>query len=105
MAETRLSKDEVLTALKDVIDPELGFNIVDLGLIYGVDIVDNHVAIRMTVTTPGCPATNYLEQAVYDRVSLMPGVEGVQVDVVWMPPWTPDKMSDTAKRALGFATS
>ncbi|HEY8448871.1 MAG TPA: metal-sulfur cluster assembly factor [Bacillota bacterium] len=104
MAELQtIHEDDVRAALKDVIDPELGFNIIDLGLVYGIEIEGGRVNIRMTMTTPGCPAAHYLEQAVDQRLRALPGVEDVRVDVVWMPPWTPDKMSDEAKRWLGFA--
>lgn len=101
MAGTVKSK-AVLKALTDVIDPELGCNIVDLGLIYDIEIEGGKVMVTMTMTTPGCPATGYLAAAVRQRVKAIDGVAEAEVQVVWMPPWTPDRMSDAAKRQLGM---
>lgn len=98
----RLTEERVRAVLRDVIDPELGVNIVDLGLIYGVDLAGDRVDIRMTMTTPGCPAANYIEQEVWDRLLRLPGVAKVRVEVVGYPPWSPDRMSEEARRALGF---
>ena len=98
-----LTDSEVLEALKDVIDPELGYNIVDLGLIYGVTITDGQVDIVMTMTTPGCPATNYIESGTYERLLRIQGVKDAHVDVVWTPPWDPSMMSPDAKAYFGFA--
>ncbi len=98
-----LTDSEVLEALKDVIDPELGYNIVDLGLIYGVTITDGQVDIVMTMTTPGCPATNYIESGTYERLLRIQGVKDAHVDVVWTPPWEPSMMSPDAKAYFGFA--
>ena len=97
------TETEVLEALKDVIDPELGYNIVDLGLIYGVDIQDDGVVeIVMTMTTPGCPATNYIQEGTEQRLASIRGVKEGHVEVVWSPPWDPSMMSDDAKAYLGF---
>lgn len=93
---------ELKRALYDVIDPELGYNIVDLGLIYGVEVEAAHVHITMTMTTPGCPAADYIEHGVRQRVEAVPGIEGVDVSVIWEPPWSPDMMSQEAKRHFGF---
>ncbi len=99
-----ITEDDVKDALKDVIDPELGYNIVDLGLIYGVTINDDStVDIVMTMTTPGCPATNYIQEGTHQRLLAMDGVEDANVNVVWSPPWEPAMMSDDAKRHFGFA--
>ena len=98
-----LTDSEVLEALKDVIDPELGYNIVDLGLIYGVTITDGQVDIVMTMTTPGCPATNYIESGTYERLRRIHGVKDAHVAVVWTPPWDPSMMSPDAKAYFGFA--
>lgn len=98
-----LTDSEVLEALKDVIDPELGYNIVDLGLIYGVTIANDQVDIVMTMTTPGCPATNYIESGTYERLLRIQGVKDAHVDVVWTPPWDPSMMSPDAKAYFGFA--
>jgi metal-sulfur cluster biosynthetic enzyme len=89
--------------LREVIDPELGVNIVDLGLVYEVALSAGGVArIRMTMTTPGCPLTAYLDDAVHDALAGLPGVVDVDLRVVWDPPWSPEMMSDAAKHALGW---
>ncbi|PSR21963.1 MAG: aromatic ring hydroxylase [Sulfobacillus acidophilus] len=99
-----ITEDDVKEALKDVIDPELGYNIVDLGLIYGVTINDDStVDIVMTMTTPGCPATNYIQEGTHQRLLAMDGVADANVNVIWSPPWEPAMMSDDAKRHFGFA--
>ena len=98
-----VTEEEVREALKDVIDPELGYNIVDIGLIYGVTIEEDHVDIVMTMTTPGCPATNYIQEGTHQRLLAMDGVSDATVNVVWQPPWEPAMMSDDAKEYFGFA--
>ncbi|MCY0863847.1 MAG: metal-sulfur cluster assembly factor [Sulfobacillus sp.] len=101
---SQLTEDVIREALKDVIDPELGYNIVDLGLIYGIDIKDDGVIdLVMTMTTPGCPATNYIKEGTYERLMALDGVKEANVNVVWSPPWDPSMMSDDAKRYFGFA--
>ncbi|MGE5483107.1 MAG: metal-sulfur cluster assembly factor [Bacteroidota bacterium] len=97
------TKDEVMEALKEVLDPELRLSIVDLGLIYDVDITDDgNVTVTMTLTTPGCPLNEYLPAQVDEAVSRLDGVRHVDVNLVWDPPWNPDMMSDEAKMALGW---
>lgn len=94
---------KVGAALFEVIDPELGINIMDLGLIYGIGVDYNHnVEIKMTLTTPGCPMHDSIINGVKFRVSQLDGVESVYVDLVWDPTWNPGKMSDKAKQKLGF---
>lgn len=100
---SEITEDVVKEALKDVIDPELGYNIVDLGLIYGVTIQDAQVDVVMTMTTPGCPATNYIQEGTHQRLLVIDGVDDATVNVVWSPPWEPSMMSDDAKRYFGFA--
>ncbi len=90
-------------ALREVIDPELGYNIVDLGLIYDLAIEDGRARILLTTTTPGCPATGYIRQAVEERAASAPGVVSVEVVMTWLPPWSPDRMSDEAKAHFGVA--
>lgn len=92
----------VLEVLHGVIDPELGLDIVSLGMVYAVAVVDEHVAIEMTLTTPGCPLHASIESDVRHCLGQVPGVGDISVDLVWDPPWTPDAMSDRAKRSLGF---
>ena len=101
-----MSDDVVPTlanALKAVIDPELGYNIVDIGLIYDIDVEDGRARILLTTTTPGCPATNYIRQAVEECAAAVPGVTAVDVVMTWLPPWSPDRMSDEAKVHFGVA--
>ncbi|MBH8597731.1 MULTISPECIES: metal-sulfur cluster assembly factor [unclassified Thermoactinomyces] len=97
-----VTKEEIIERLKDVYDPELGINVVDLGLIYDVDIKDNQVFIKMTLTTPGCPLHDTLSNGVKTALSLHPAIQSVEVEVVWDPPWTPEKISPEAKKSLGF---
>ncbi len=92
-----LTEDAVRDALRDVIDPELGYNIVDLGLVYGIGIAGSHVDVTMTMTTPGCPAQDYIVGGVEQRLAEEPGVTGVFVTVVWDPAWSPQRMSAEAK--------
>lgn len=94
---------EIVTeALKDVIDPEIGVNVVDLGLVYGVEVEDSTADITMTLTTPMCPLSEYVETAVNDAVKQVPGIENIKFQLVWTPPWDPSKMSEDAKLELGF---
>lgn len=95
--------DYVREALRRVIDPELGYNIVDLGFIYDVEVDEGGVArITMTTTTPGCPATNYLQQGARDAVENVPGVESVDVELTYKPHWEPEMMSPEAKAHFGI---
>ncbi|MGH7001470.1 MAG: metal-sulfur cluster assembly factor [Stellaceae bacterium] len=89
-------------ALKSVIDPELGYNIVDIGLVYDVDVHDGHARILLTTTTPGCPATNYIRQAVESAAASVPGISDVDVTMTWQPRWSTDRMSEPAKAHLGI---
>jgi metal-sulfur cluster biosynthetic enzyme len=91
--------------LREVIDPEIGINIVDLGLLYDIRLSgDGTAAIRMTLTTPGCPLGGYLTDAIDDALRDVPGVTGVDVQIAWEPPWDPDgMMSDWAKSRLGWS--
>lgn len=98
-----VTEEVVQEALKDVIDPELGYNIVDLGLVYGITITDEKIDVVMTMTTPGCPATNYIQEGAHQRLLAIDGVVDAKVDVVWSPPWEPSMMSDDAKQYFGFA--
>ncbi|MFI1533108.1 metal-sulfur cluster assembly factor [Streptomyces anandii] len=102
MAAGPVTDDLVLDLLGDVIDPELGVDIVNLGLVYGVDIGADAVVVRMTLTTPGCPLHAYLDDEVNRRLAQLPGAPQVLVDLVWEPQWEPGMMTDEAKRALGW---
>ncbi len=87
-------------ALREVIDPELGCNIVDLGLIYGIQVEGADVSVQMTLTTPGCPMHESIAGGVKAAIQQLPGVNTVDVQVVWHPPWTPEKMTDAGRQAL-----
>jgi FeS assembly SUF system protein len=93
-----------MEALKNCYDPEIPVNIVDLGLVYDVKIIDDkNVYVKMTLTAPGCPVGPFVAEQVREAVmTLVEGVEKVDVEIVFDPPWTPDRMSDEAKALLGF---
>ena len=97
-----LTEDQVLEALRNVFDPELGINIVDLGLVYSVRIEDGLVHIEYTLTTMGCPIGPLIEAEMRQFLSGVPGVGEVDAEMVLRPPWTPEMMSEEAKAALGF---
>lgn len=95
--------ENVIAALRDIFDPEIPVNIYDLGLIYGVDIDEGSgVTVTMTLTTPHCPVAESMPQEVELRVAGVPGVRDAEVNLVWDPPWDPQKMSDEAKLELGM---
>jgi metal-sulfur cluster biosynthetic enzyme len=97
--------DEVIEALKDVIDPEIGVNIVDLGLIYGLNKAeDDSLLINMTLTSAGCPLTDVLEEQTAEALDGV--VEAFRINWVWMPPWGPEKITEDGReqmRAIGFS--
>jgi FeS assembly SUF system protein len=95
--------EAVVEALKEIYDPEIPVNIYDLGLIYGVDVTtDADVAITMTLTTPHCPVAESMPAEVELRAASVPGVRTAEVNLVWDPPWGPDKMTDEARLELGM---
>jgi metal-sulfur cluster biosynthetic enzyme len=96
-----MTDTDVRHALRDVVDPELGINIVDLGLVYGIDVAGGSVRITMTMTTPACPLRDYIQDLVESTVmSRFADVGKVTVDIVSDPPWTEDLMSDAARQQL-----
>jgi metal-sulfur cluster biosynthetic enzyme len=97
-----LTTDRVLDALKNVYDPELGINIVDLGLVYDVAITDGNVHVEYALTTMGCPIGPLIEQQMQAILEQLPGVRMVDADMVLRPPWSPEMMSEEAKAALGY---
>jgi metal-sulfur cluster biosynthetic enzyme len=97
-----VTEGEVLEALKDVLDPELGINIVDLGLVYDVDISDGHVHVTYTLTTMGCPIGPLIESQMHQLLDPLPGIDSFDAEMVLRPPWTPEMMSEEAKEALGY---
>ena len=101
--DTTTLKEQVIQALRTCFDPEIPVNIYELGLIYDVNVDPlGMVTIHMTLTSPHCPAAQSLPDEVHNKVQAVQGVHGVQVDVVWEPPWDPSKMSEAAKLQLGF---
>lgn len=96
------SKEAVMTALRECYDPEIPVNVVDLGLIYDVRIDDGSVEVDMTLTAPGCPMSAMISEDVKSRIEQVEGVKEAVVNMVWEPVWTPEKMSDDARKSLGF---
>lgn len=97
-----MTEADVREALREVLDPELGVNVVDLGLVYGIEIAGDTARITMTMTTPACPLRDYLQDLVESEVLLrVPGAKRVVVDIVTEPPWSEDLMSDAARAKLG----
>ncbi|RLF80973.1 aromatic ring hydroxylase [Thermococci archaeon] len=101
--DTKITKEMILEKLKEVIDPEIGIDVVNLGLIYEVKInPDNTVYVKMTMTTPGCPLTMWLLQAVEQKILEIPGVKDAEIELTFDPPWTPDGISEEVKKRLGM---
>jgi metal-sulfur cluster biosynthetic enzyme len=96
------TREDVIEALRDVEDPELGMDIVELGLMYDVEVEGSRVKVIHSLTSMGCPAGPMIQEGIHEVASSLPGVEDVQVELTWDPPWTPDRMSDDAKFILGF---
>ncbi|WP_379548550.1 SUF system Fe-S cluster assembly protein [Qipengyuania sp. DSG2-2] len=96
-------QEAVVSALKEIYDPEIPVNIYDLGLIYGVEVDDeSDVTVTMTLTTPHCPVAETMPGEVELRAASVPGVRDAEVNLVWDPPWGPDKMTDEARLELGM---
>ena len=96
------SEEQVLEALREVYDPEIPFNIVDLGLVYGVKIDGDKVDVEMTLTFPGCGMGSYIANNAQEKILELDGVEEANVEMVFEPAWTPDKISEEVKRELGI---
>jgi metal-sulfur cluster biosynthetic enzyme len=96
------SVDEVEEALANVIDPELGLDFVELGLVYGIEVDGSEVNIEFTLTSPGCPIGPQVSEQMKEFVGELDGVEQVHPNMTFSPPWTPDRMSEDAKFALGY---
>jgi metal-sulfur cluster biosynthetic enzyme len=97
-----VTRDDVIEALRQVEDPELGMDIVDLGLLYDVEVQGSTVRVTHSLTSMGCPVGPMIQEDIHRVASELPGVDDVEIDLTWDPPWTPDKMSDDAKFILGF---
>ena len=90
-------------ALRGVIDPELGHNIIDLGFVYDISVAGGAVRITMTATTPGCPAVHFLKEGVANAAARVPGVRSVDIAMTFDPPWTPSRIEPVTRSSLGFA--
>jgi metal-sulfur cluster biosynthetic enzyme len=97
-----VTEKEVMGALGQVMDPELGISLVDLGLIYSVEVHKGKVAVEMSFTTPACPMVHYITSGVEDAIKKLEGVDEVEVNLVWDPPWTPGRISEEGKKKLGL---
>jgi metal-sulfur cluster biosynthetic enzyme len=97
--------DTVMIAdlLHQVIDPEVGVNVVDLGLIYAIRVSEDTASIRMSLTTPGCPLSAYMEDSIQRLLWGTPGIENIDLQIIWEPAWSTEMMSERAKRELGWA--
>jgi metal-sulfur cluster biosynthetic enzyme len=96
------TRDEVMEILRTVEDPELGMDIVDLGLVYEAEVSDSTAKVTYSLTSMGCPAGPLIAQDIEGAVRQVEGIENVELELTFDPPWTPDKMSDDAKFILGF---
>ena len=102
MAETEVTIGEIQEALRDVYDPEIPVNVLDLGLIYDIKIDEGQVYVQMTLTAPGCGMGPYIAQNAEWRIAEIDGVEDVEVDMVFDPPWSPDLITEEGKKLLGL---
>jgi len=105
MPETTINEEEVWEALKAVTDPEIGIDVVNLGLVYGVEIEESSVKVSMTLTSMGCPATGLIEFQAKEAIGTVDGVRNVDVVFTFDPPWAPDKMTEEGRdmlQAMGF---
>lgn len=98
-----VTNQQVVEALRKCYDPEIPLNIVDLGLVYDVEVNGEEVGVRMTLTAPGCPLHATIARSVQQEVEKLPGVRHASVDIVWQPPWTPERMSAEARKKLGWS--
>lgn len=97
-----ITREEILDTLRNVIDPEVGINIADLGLVYSIEEKDGEISVTMTMTTAACPMGNMLRDQAREAIKKrFPEAKSVNVELVWTPPWNPEMMSEEAKRKLG----
>ena len=99
---TAVNAEMVRQALRQVKDPELDLNIMDLGLVYDVEVEDGEVRIAMTLTSPGCPAGPMITNDIYKVVRALDGVKDVDIDIVWEPYWTPERIDPKIRAMMGF---
>jgi metal-sulfur cluster biosynthetic enzyme len=97
-----VSQEQIIDKLRECLDPELGVNIVDLGLIYGINVEGTRVNVLLTLTTPGCPLDSYFTKDITAKLKGLKGISDVSVELTFEPPWSPSKMSGESKDLLGF---
>ncbi len=97
-----VTEETVLEVLSGVYDPEIPIDIVNLGLIYGVDLEDGNVHVKMTMTAPGCPSSAEIAAEAKILIEELPGVKSASIEIVWDPPWDPSRMSEDARQSMGF---
>ena len=97
-----VTMEDIVKALKECYDPEIPVNVWDLGLIYDVNVDGDKVHVKMTLTAPGCPMHSFISKEVREKIQSVSGVKEASVEVVWDPPWSPDKMSPEARTQLGI---
>jgi len=98
-----VKEEDVWNILQEIVDPEIGANLVDLGLIYEVKVTEGkEVYVKMTLTVPGCPLMNVLPAQIEERIKQLEGVEKITVQLTFDPPWSPDRMSDELKKLYGW---
>jgi len=97
-----ITEEAIYAALSECCDPEIPVDIVNLGLVYGVTIVDDWVGVKMTLTSPGCPASSMIAEQVKERLKKIPGVADADVRIVWQPEWSPSRMTEEVRRQLGL---
>lgn len=97
-----VNENDVIEVLKTVIDPEIGLDVVNLGLIYELKIENDNIYIKMTMTTPGCPLTAWIIADTENKLKQLPGIKDVKIDLVWDPPWSVERISEEAKKLLGL---
>ncbi|MCL4449809.1 MAG: metal-sulfur cluster assembly factor [Candidatus Thermoplasmatota archaeon] len=100
-----VAKEDVIKVLKTVNDPEIGIDVVDLGLVYDIKVDNDAVMIKMTMTAPSCPLTDWILFDAQKKVEGMDGVSKCDIELVWDPPWTPDMISDEARKILNLDSS
>ncbi len=102
MTDATLNEEAVRRVLRQVKDPELDLNIIDLGLVYDVEIDDGDVRVKMTLTSPGCPAGPMITNDAYKVIRAVDGVKDVDIEIVWEPYWTPEKIDPKVRALMGF---
>ncbi len=102
MTDSSMLNNKIIAVLKTIFDPEIPVNLYDLGLIYHIEIQGKKAIIQMTLTNPGCPVAAEFPQVVKSHVETLPELDEVEIEMVWEPPWTTDRMSEAAKLQLGL---